>query len=635
MRRVVMVGLVVGVVFLVLCSQDSQGGPGGSKPSRLPGAGPSVGRPGGGSAIFGDPLGALGDPSALGAMVRDPFGALGSVAGLKVGPRGLSPSWVGPGALDRPPVGRTSSAVRTAAHKQTRSVPVYHIIDLGTLGGPASEAYGINASGQVVGAAMTADGHWHAFLWSPAWYDDMHDLGTLGGPYSYAYGINASGQVVGCALTSGGKYRAFLWKPRVGPMQDLGTLGDTIHVANAINDSGQVVGSYGEKIFEPVRSFFWDPPSGPMEDMGMPSQSEAYGISASGGVVGVAEVSGPWHAFLWPLPAGPMWDLHGPPGGLGGSLSEARGINASGSSVVGWAQTPSGNPHAFCCGPPFPLQMSDLGTLGGFSSGAYGINAWEQVVGDAYTAAGARHAFLSKATGPMQDLNDLLDASSSGWILQTATAINDARQIVGSGLPPESTSRHAFLATPLPDLVVESLTVTPDRSTLGTRLTYSVTETNNGTGLAGAHKLALWEHRASAPGLPATGEYNWDIAALAAGASETRTDQDTPPSTGTRLAWAAADAQQAVAESDEGNNTKSYAYLITPAPDLVVSALTVSPNPAPLGTEVTLSVTEQNAGGAAAGAHRLSAWGNRATAPTVGTNGDSNWDLPVWRRGRV
>src|SRR5262245_46099063 len=57
----------------------------------------------------------------------------------------------------------------------------YAVTDLGTLGGTASYAYGINSAGQVVGYAYTSDNAAtiHAFL-----YQDgvgMKDLGTLGG----------------------------------------------------------------------------------------------------------------------------------------------------------------------------------------------------------------------------------------------------------------------------------------------------------------------------------------------------------------------------------------------------------------------------------------------------------------------
>src|SRR6266566_1403934 len=70
------------------------------------------------------------------------------------------------------------------------------IQDLGPLGGAWSIARAINASDQVVGfGPYDVSRPIHAFLSDGA---GLHDLGTLpGDDESFAYGINASGQVVG------------------------------------------------------------------------------------------------------------------------------------------------------------------------------------------------------------------------------------------------------------------------------------------------------------------------------------------------------------------------------------------------------------------------------------------------------
>jgi probable HAF family extracellular repeat protein len=112
----------------------------------------------------------------------------------------------------------------------------YNMIDLGTLGGAYSNAYGINDAGQIVGNAYTASGQNHAFLYSDG---NMTDLGTLGGAYSNAYGINDAGQIVGMAYTASGQNHAFLYSD--GNMTDLGTLGGANSLAWGINDATHIL----------------------------------------------------------------------------------------------------------------------------------------------------------------------------------------------------------------------------------------------------------------------------------------------------------------------------------------------------------------------------------------------------------
>jgi probable HAF family extracellular repeat protein len=335
--------------------------------------------------------------------------------------------------------------------------PLYAIIDLGTLGGPSSCAYGINNSGQVVGCDYASGGSYRAFRTAPNQpiNPTTDDLGTLGGSSSYAYGINDAGQVVGYSpsISNGGAPHAFRTAANqpINPVtDDLGPLGGAESYAYGVNNRGEVAGSAqisGGATYHAFRTVANQPINRANDDLGTlgGTGSEGYYVNNSGQVVGWARTSdGNTHAFRT-APNQPINAATDDLGTLGGIASCAEGINGLG-QVVGWAHTGDGATHAFRTAPNQPINHTtdDLGTLGGSSSDARGINGNGQVVGQAQTGSGAMHAFVYNGVGPMKDLNGMLAPSSSGWTLAQANAINDKGQIVGSGIGPAGQT-HAFL----------------------------------------------------------------------------------------------------------------------------------------------------------------------------------------------
>jgi len=320
------------------------------------------------------------------------------------------------------------------------------ILDLGTLGGNASNTISINNRGQVAGAATNAtldpfasatqgaclvfptnnpcSGFTFAFnsLFSPSttethafvWQDGfVRDLGTLGGPDSSSETNNDRGEVTGWSYTSfvanpssgTPNVDPFLWSPEDGKMTDLGSLGGTFGSPFWLNNRGQVVGASnlpGDQTFHP---FLWD--GGKLNDLGTLGgyTGVAFMLNDAGEAVGYAD--------LTPNPLG-----------------------CSGLSCIH---------HGFLWKDGV---MTDLGTLGNDTcSRALSINQDGQIVGVVSPCGGEfTHATLWENGGPIVDLDSLV-LNLFGLTVREADFINDRGEIAGRAVLPNG-DVHAVLLIP-------------------------------------------------------------------------------------------------------------------------------------------------------------------------------------------
>ena len=333
----------------------------------------------------------------------------------------------------------------SAANAQAQQ-PAYIIQDLGTLGGGTSGASAINSSGEVVGDSYTANGSQRPFVYRNG---VMQDLGTLYGPQGFqppyppgdrgaAYAISDNGLIVGTTY----KYKLInpvtvqYYNPGFRYSNGTMTEFDSGSILG-VNNAGQSVGSN----YFPVngtangsRASLYS--NGVETDLGLGDGSTANAINNHGQIVGEASNYGP---FLYQngAPQKLGWPA-GYDGGQAHAISENGLVAGSDFKSDG---TLSGQTHAALWKNG---QAFDLGTLGGKNSTAYGVNSAGVVVGEAdrnLVNQLQSTAFVYE-NGAMYDL-----FAGTGWSGGSASAINDAGQIVGTGL--YNGAIRAFLATPV------------------------------------------------------------------------------------------------------------------------------------------------------------------------------------------
>jgi len=271
---------------------------------------------------------------------------------------------------------------------------------------------------------------------APCHAQQLYTLTKIPAPAEYpgssplGYGINSAGEVVG-AINGliGVQSAAFIYSKGVTRLLPSLASPGYYATAYAINQTGQIAGD-SENLSAVPRAVRWQGLSTPV-DLGSdciadgvtfgPSQANAINSSgvAVGTTLGVDCASSTTDTHAAVFSGGTVSDL----GTLGGNTSKALGINDSGITVGDAAGAGQSYNHAFY----YDGTMHDMGTLGGgLSSSATAINSSGVIVGHADTAAepGGQEPF-SWSGGVMTDLGNL------GGTAGGATAINSSGQIVG------------------------------------------------------------------------------------------------------------------------------------------------------------------------------------------------------------
>jgi len=313
--------------------------------------------------------------------------------------------------MERPQGKLRALAVMLAACAVNASAADWTLVDLGTLGGRNAHAAAVSQGGFVAGCAETASGDIHAFVWRGGTMTDLGP-GAAAAGNSCALAVNDSGWAAGRASSG----ELVVWKD--GAATSLGFRGDV----GDMNGAGVVVGT--RENGASTRAFIYR--EGVVTELADASvRSEALAVNARGQVVGAAN----GRAFLYE--DGALRDL----GTLGGAMSVARAINASG-EIVGQSSNELGQPTPF-------IHRGTMQALPGPSySSAVAISASGRIAG---SGEGVHGYVLSGGT--FTPLSEVAAVIAQGWRKLEPTAMNDRGWIVGTAENREGDLR-AFLLLP-------------------------------------------------------------------------------------------------------------------------------------------------------------------------------------------
>lgn len=316
------------------------------------------------------------------------------------------------------------------------------IADLGTLGGDETSVAALNDAGSVVGWSRLADGAQRAFLYRNG---QMRNLGVLAGnDGSAAVAINNLGQIVGSSSTGGDIASARMFSSDGGSLSEIVLPFTAVKQVQDINDAGDILihyrGTRQGDCMSPIASCnYIARKTGAPIDL-QAKISRGLKINNSGVIMAFSGNSRE-STLLYNLHDASTVTISSIPGGPAFPYyMEPVDFNTA-AELVGFSGY--GRPFRYRQG-----AVADIATvIAGDVTALAGINDDGDIVGTMQAGGGSTVFFWQASTGILVDLNTVAGVRDAGWRLQYVKAVNNAGQIIGTGIDGSGRQR-AFLLTP-------------------------------------------------------------------------------------------------------------------------------------------------------------------------------------------
>jgi uncharacterized membrane protein len=300
----------------------------------------------------------------------------------------------------------------------------YAIQDLGPITSSTDIVQFISSS--FVAGSVVADGLQRAYI-APAASGKEKDLPLLSGyKNAQALGVNTGGILVGDSFVVGGSATEATEWTEAGKAIDLGR-----GQASVINTAGEIVGTSVDKHGNEFAAIF-----GKTTQTLSSNISNAYGVNDDGVIVGqVEQTGGAFNPFVYKKGTLKVLDPGVEDGQALAINNESVIVGQIDSLAVMWVNYKRTNLPGL-----FPSSEVLLST-------ATGINDSGTIVGQTVTGMANGNYATFWSGGSAFNLNHYIKGGTNGWDLEDAISINDAGQIVGTGVL--NGAAHSFLLTPV------------------------------------------------------------------------------------------------------------------------------------------------------------------------------------------